>query len=248
MLQVYKELSNKAIYLITALDRGEVLPYFQPIVELKSMEIYGYEVLARIGEKHSSAGEFISLAEKLGLSVRLDRMVYEKAFKHVKEVGYKGAIFLNLNPKALVVQDFISNIVKMTEYYEIQPEKIVFELTERETIKNVELLERFVRELKERGFMFAIDDFGSGYSSFHYLKKLPVDFVKLEGDFIKDLKNDWRDRTFVESVETLALGMNMKTVAEHVEDEETCNILRSLGVNYGQGYYFGKPSERIMNF
>ncbi len=246
LVQSYREYSSKAIRVLTSLDRGEIYPFFQPIQDLRTGEVFGYEVLMRIGEGLLPAGEFIEMAERLGVVLRMDAMVYEKAIRKAGEVNYRGKLFLNLSPRAMLMNDFIKNMKRLIQSYDIEPSQLVFELTERESIRNISLLERFIRLLKAEGFLFAIDDFGSGYSSFHYIKKLPVDFVKLEGEFVKDLKEDWRDRIFIESVVTLARGMGMKTIAEHVESEEVLRILKDIGVDYAQGYYIGKPSERLV--
>ncbi len=246
LVQSYREYSSKAIRVLTAFDKGEIVPFFQPIVDLRSGEVFGNEVLMRIGDNLAPAGEFIEMAERLGIVLKMDMQVYEKAFKKAYDAHYRGKLFLNLSPRAMLVENFIENMKDLIRRYNMEPSQVVFELTERESIKNISLLERFIRKLKEEGFLFAIDDFGSGYSSFHYIKKLPVDFVKLEGEFVRDVLEDWRDRIFIESVVTLARGMGMKTIAEHVENGEVLKILKDLKVDYAQGYYIGKPSERLV--
>jgi EAL domain-containing protein (putative c-di-GMP-specific phosphodiesterase class I) len=95
--------------------------------------------------------------------------------------------------------------------------------------------------LKDEGFRFAIDDFGSGYSSFYYLKYLPVDFLKIDGEFIKSLPNSPKDRIFIEGIVSVAKKMGIKTLAEFIENEEVLKVVKDLGIDYAQGYYFGKP-------
>lgn len=245
LVQTYREYSGKAIRILTAIDRGEVYPYYQKIVSIEAGHEFGYEVLMRIRENHIPANDFVEMAERLGVILKLDLMLYEKTFRKVREINYKGMLFFNLSPRSLISEDFIRSIESLTQNYSVEPERVVFELTERESIKNISLLESFIRKLKSKGFSFAIDDFGSGYSSFYYIKRLPVDFVKLEGEFVKNVKEDWRDRIFIESAVTLARGMGIKTIAEHVEDAEVFSMLGKLGVDYAQGYYIGKPSERL---
>jgi EAL domain-containing protein (putative c-di-GMP-specific phosphodiesterase class I) len=121
----------------------------------------------------------------------------------------------------------------------------VFEITERDTVKNIALLENFVRSLKESGYLLAIDDFGSGFSSFHYLKYLPIDFVKIEGEFIANMANDPRDLAFVTSITELAKKLKLKTVAEFVETEEVLELVRQSGIDYAQGYHIGKPQPHL---
>ncbi len=239
------ELTEKSLIVLDALSKKIINPFFQPIVDLKTGEVFANEVLMRVGEKNVPAGEFVEVAENLGVITRMDMILYEEVFKKVQEEGYSKKLFLNLSARILTVEEFVNRIKRLIEGYGIEPENIVFELTERESIKNLELLESFVRSLKDIGVSFAIDDFGSGYSSFHYLKKVPVDFVKIEGEFVQGAVTDWKDRTFIESIVTLTRGMRIKTVAEFIEDEQTLRVMKECGVDYGQGFFFGRPSTEL---
>jgi len=202
--------------------------------------------LMRLGKDCSTASEFIDMAERIGIILKLDLLLYEKVFKLVSEKGYKGKVFLNMSPRAMLDDNFVESVLNLLRTYNLEPSQIVFELTERESIKNISLAEKFYKNLKSKGFLLAIDDFGSGYSSFHYVKRLPVDFVKIDGEFIKDLDVDLKDRIFIESILTLAKGMGIKTIAEWVEREEVYNILKEIGVDYAQGFYLGRPSEKML--
>jgi EAL domain-containing protein (putative c-di-GMP-specific phosphodiesterase class I) len=192
-----------------------------------------------------SAGEFIEIAESMGKVHLLDYIVMEKAFAMVQESGYRGLLFINLSPRAVLVRDFLQTLHALTLKYNMVPERIVFEITERDTVKNIALLENFVRSLKESGYLLAIDDFGSGFSSFHYLKYLPIDFVKIEGEFIANMANDPRDLAFVTSITELAKKLKLKTVAEFVETEEVLELVRQSGIDYAQGYHIGKPQPHL---
>jgi len=121
----------------------------------------------------------------------------------------------------------------------------VFEITERETVKSFALLERFVQNLKLEGYRFAIDDFGSGFSSFHYIKKFPIDFIKIDGEFIVNMEVDHKDLAFVKSIVSLAKELEIKTVAEFVESASQLELLREIGIDYVQGYHIGKPSAEF---
>ena len=239
------ELTRKNVQVLDALNRRAIKPFFQPIVDLKTKKIFGNEVLMRIGQENIPAGEFVEAAENLGVITRMDMLLYEEVFKRIREENYNKKIFLNISARILTVEEFVKRIKEMIEEYQINPDNVVFELTERESIKNLELMESFVRSLKDTGISFAIDDFGSGYSSFHYLKKIPVDFVKIEGEFVRGAVTDWKDRTFIESIVTLARGMGIKTVAEFIEDESTLKVMKECGVDYGQGLFLGKPSSEL---
>jgi len=172
----------------------------------------------------------------------MDLIVIEKAFEQIKKTNYKGLLFINLSPKSLIVGDFINKINDLVKEYEIQKDHIVFEITERETVKNFSLLERFVQNLKAEGYKFAIDDFGSGFSSFHYIKKFPIDYLKIDGDFIININKDEKDKAFVNSISTLAQELNVKTIAEFVENQEIVETLDTLNIDYCQGYHMGRPA------
>jgi len=127
----------------------------------------------------------------------------------------------------------------------IDPGQVVFEITERDTVKNIAILERLVNELKMDGFKLAIDDFGSGFSSFQYLRRLPVDFVKIEGDFIVNILENERDRAFVQTIWRLAADLKIRVIAEHVESAEVLEELRAIGIEFAQGYHIGRPGRLL---
>ena len=128
----------------------------------------------------------------------------------------------------------------------ISPDRIVFEITERDTVKNLALLERFLLDLKADGFKLAIDDFGSGFSSFHYLRRFPIDYLKIEGDFIANMLNSDKDKTFVTSIRSLAREMGIAVVAEYVESPEVLRELERLEIHRAQGYYIGRPAPAVI--
>jgi len=137
-------------------------------------------------------------------------------------------------------------VLKLTGKYGIDHRTIVFEITERDTVKNISLLEKFVHELKSSGFKFAVDDFGSGFSSFNYIKRFPIDFVKIEGDFIRNMITDKKDLALVKTMAILAREFGIQTVAECVEDDTILSTIKQLGINYGQGYHIGRPLPDLM--
>jgi EAL domain-containing protein (putative c-di-GMP-specific phosphodiesterase class I) len=131
--------------------------------------------------------------------------------------------------------------------YGIKPGDMVFEITERDTVKNVRMLERFVFQLKDEGFRFAIDDFGAGYSSFQYLKAFPIDYLKVDGEFIRSMGVSGNlEREIVTSIATLADKIKIKTIAEHVESEAILGEVAAAGIHYAQGYHIQKPSPSLV--
>lgn len=247
MAEVFKRASDKGLMIVKALEEHRIIPYFQPIINTASGEANIHELLMRIqvGEQVIAANEFIEEAEAMGLAHKMDYQLIEKAFAQVKEQGYQGMLFVNLSPKALIVGEFMNRIHKLAINYAIEPSRIVFEITERETVSNLSLLEKFVQDLKSRGFSFAIDDFGSGYSSFHYIKRFTVDYIKIEGEFIRNILTDSEYQAFTKSIVTLAKELHIKTIAEYVENESILDEVRKFGIDYAQGYHVGRPSPLL---
>ena len=259
-VSIYKEVSEKSKMVLNALHKDIILPYFQPIKDLNTGKIIAHELLMRIKledilkEEHDSesgavnivsAGEFIEIAENIGVAHKLDLILLEKAFRKIKEENYKSDMFINLSPKSLIISDYVKTVKLLTLKYNIDTSKIVFELTERETVKNITLLEKFVANLKYEGFRFAIDDFGSGFSSFLYIKRFPIDFLKIDGEFIRGIFEDKMDRAVVVSSISIAKEMGIRTVAEFIESEEVMDELKRLKVDCAQGFHIGRPSENF---
>ncbi len=244
VMDVFRSISEKGLTILRAVEEKRIVPYFQPILATGSDRIEAVEVLSRIdlGETIMGASEFIEIAEKMGVIDRIDYIMIEKALAEVSGSGFDGMVFINLSPRALVLSEFIPTVRKIVEAAGVEKPRIVFELTERDTVKNIQLLEKFVQELRLEGFKFAIDDFGSGFSSFHYLKHFPIDFLKIEGDFVLNLLDDPRDRAFVRLIAELSRELNIYTVAEFVESEEVLEQVRLLGIDYAQGFLIGRPA------
>lgn len=245
ILKVFKETEEKTILVLDAIKHNKIVPHFQPIAKIENSQINIHELLMRIEIENSliSAGEFIEIAENIGVINSMDYMVIELAFKEINKTNYDGILFVNLSPKSLIVGEFIDKINGLANKYKIDKSKIVFEITERETVKNFVLLEKFVQNLKLQGFSFAIDDFGSGFSTFHYIKKFPIDYIKIDGEFIINIDKDEKDMAFVKSIVSLAKELGVKTVAEYVENKETIEHLKNMDVDFAQGYYIGRPSS-----
>lgn len=232
---------------LNAISERKVVPYFQPILELWTNRVLGHEVLARIRDNGSliEAEGFVEFAEKAGLIHRLDVMVIEQALDAAACGGIDSRLFINLSPRALVLADFPRDLKSIVAASSVSPERIVFEITERDTVKNIEVFERLLNDLKYEGFDLAIDDFGSGFSSFHYLRRFPVDYVKIEGDFVANIHRNPKDRAFVRTMRDLAESLDICVVAEHVECAGVLAELRQLGMDYAQGYYVGRPQPEL---
>lgn len=247
VVEAYRKIGEKNQIVLRALEEKLVRPYFQPLLRAASGRIEAVEVLSRIQIESGllEAGEFIELAEQMGVIHKLDYLVMDLAFAEANRVAYRGLMFINLSPRAMVLSEFLGEVKKLVARHGMAPERIVFEITERETIKNISLLTRFVAALKMDGFLLAVDDFGSGFSSYHYLKHFPIDFLKIEGEFVLNMVKSHRDAAFVRSMVSLARELGIHTVAEYVESEEVLQQAKAAGVDYMQGWHIGRPSPDL---
>jgi EAL domain-containing protein (putative c-di-GMP-specific phosphodiesterase class I) len=243
LIEEFRKAGAKSRMVIEALEQMSITPFYQPIVPLSPHLPHGCEVLCRFrqGGEAASMPELIEIAETIGIMWKFDLHLMEAAFTTAKAANYSGLIFCNLSPKSLLNKGFIDNLLHLTDRIGMDRSMIVFELTERETVKNLAMLEQIVADVKLQGFKIAIDDFGSGFSSFHYIRHLPIDYVKIEGLFVQNVLKDFRDMAFVKSLATLAGEFGITTIAEHIEDPEVLEVVRSLGINYAQGYHTGRP-------
>ncbi|MFC6671446.1 EAL domain-containing protein [Marinobacterium aestuariivivens] len=217
----------------------------QDIVSLQGGGEERYEVLLRYrGEdgKLVPPGAFLPPAERFGLSPKLDRWVIEEACRHLAG-NPDSAARLSINLSGLsIADDELLPFVRLTlERYAVPASRLCFEITETAAITNLDNATRFIRDMKAVGCCFALDDFGSGLSSFGYLKNLPVDVLKIDGIFVRDIVSDELDRAMVRSINDIGQLLGKKTIAEFVENDEIAAILRNLGVDYGQGYGIARP-------
>ncbi|MFZ5483135.1 MAG: putative bifunctional diguanylate cyclase/phosphodiesterase [Pseudomonadota bacterium] len=247
--EAFRRIGEKSQVVLQAVEEASVQPYFQPIVEAADRHVEAVEVLSRIQTREGlfEAGEFIELAEKMGIIHKLDYIVIDKGLAEVVRSGYAGFVFFNLSPKAMVLAEFLPRVREIVGRHGVAPGRIVFEITERETIKNIALLTKFVNTLKLDGFKLAVDDFGSGFSSYHYLKHFPIDFIKIEGEFVLNVCRNDTDQAFVRSMATLAKELGIRSIAEFVEDEAVLQQVRLAGVDLVQGWHVGRPRP-ILDF
>ncbi|CAG0934291.1 Cyclic di-GMP phosphodiesterase PdeB [Rhodocyclaceae bacterium] len=249
LAEVYRMIGEKNVMIMKAIEERRIVPYFQPIVNVATGVVEAHEVLMRITQpgKVTCAEEFVGIAEAMGVITKMDYLLMEKVFEQVSHTAYRGHLFINISPKALILNEFIPTVRRLTKEYRIDPSRIVFEITERETVKNVTLLERFVLDLKFENYKFAIDDFGSGFSSYQYLKRFPVDFIKVEGDFVRGMTGaSGVDVSIVKSIATLAKGLGIKTVGEYVESVDVLKAVEEVGLTYAQGFHVGVPSPELV--
>ncbi|MBT2988157.1 MAG: EAL domain-containing protein [Candidatus Thiodiazotropha sp. (ex Ctena orbiculata)] len=231
----------------SALEEDRMVLYAQPIVDLNSDDrlIVAVEVLLKMRTADGDLippGAFLPAAGRYDLVERIDYWVIEEVLRMLARCrGDYPDCFINLSGGTLSRQNIARFLKKLLRQYEIKPSKITFEVTETTTIQNLSSALKMIRELRELGCRFALDDFGSGLSSFGYLKNLPVDFLKIDGMFIKDMNTDSLDKGMVEAIKTVADTMELTTIAEFVENDEIIEELRRVGIDLGQGYGIAHP-------
>jgi EAL domain-containing protein (putative c-di-GMP-specific phosphodiesterase class I) len=211
-----------------------------------------YELLLRMRDESGkivSPDNFIAAAERYGLTPAIDRWVIENALRWlVSEADERERLALcsiNLSGQSLGDDKFLPFVIDQFHRSGIDASKICFEITETAAIASFAQANRFIQALKELGCKFALDDFGTGLSSFGYLKHFPVDFLKIDGSFVKEILHDPIDREMVRSINEIGHLTGKLTIAEFAENTEIINMLRNLGVDYAQGYGVASP-QRIM--
>jgi len=224
-----------------AIQEGLLLLHAQPILDLRRNRITRWELLVRLAEESATLlpAAFLSKAERLGMIQAIDRWVWEQALQLVRDRNL--CVHVNLSAKTLQDDEAIRSMASALETSRIPPGKLVVEITETAAIVNVAQTLTSIEALRSCGCRLALDDFGVGFSSLYYLKRLPIDFLKIDGTFIRTLPQDSENRHIVRAIADLARGLGRQTVAEWVEDEATLRIVRELGVDYAQGYYIGRP-------
>jgi diguanylate cyclase (GGDEF)-like protein len=229
--------------IMSALEADRMCLVLQPIINAKSRRAELFECLLRMKKTDGtlvSAGEFIPFAEQFGLLRHIDRRTLKLAVGLLRK---HPRLSLSVNVSSITAsdQDWLATLQELTGCERAVTERLVLEITETNVIDDIDQAVAFVDTLREMGCRVAIDDFGAGYTSFKNLKHLPVDLVKIDGSFVKNLANDASDRIFVKTMVELAETFGMETVAEWVGDEESARILTRVGVTYLQGFHFGKP-------
>lgn len=233
-----------------ALEEGRFQLDYQPIAPIGSVKENGhhYELLIRMVDANGDIvppGAFLLAAERYNLIAKLDRWVISTAFEwllaHPKHLRQLHLCEINLSGFSLGNEGFLDFVTSQFRDSQVPPEKICFEITETAAISNLASATHFMKSLRDLGCQFALDDFGSGLSSFAYLKNLPVDLLKIDGMFVKDIVGDPLDLALVKSINDIGKVMGLKTVAEFVENDDILVKLRGLGVDYAQGYAIGQP-------
>jgi PAS domain S-box-containing protein len=225
-----------------AVRHGQLIMYSQPIQDLRTGAIEQEELLVRMrgpGGRHLPPADFLPQAERFGLVTEIDRWVVGQAVKLATRRD--GKVEVNLSGKSIGDNSLLELIEEHLRTQNVDPAKLVFEITETAAAENMEAAREFAWRLKSIGCGFALDDFGTGYGSFTYLKHLPVDFIKIDLQFVRYLSVDPSDRKVVKSITAVAKNFGVQTIAEGVEHSATLELLRELDVDHAQGFLIGEP-------
>lgn len=246
------KLQTQAARIREDLQQNRFVPFFQPIAEVSSGRIVAVETLARRCEENgevTSPAEFLDAAERFGFVTEIDKMVIARAFDAF--AAGRGRIAadleMSLNLSGIDFDDdrLVADISRMARNKGIRPDRVTFEITETAVIRDLSRVQNFMEALKAEGFRFALDDFGIGFSSFQYLRELPVSCLKFDVSYVQNLPTQLENRVFVRGMAEICRGLGVKTVAEGVESATVLSILKELGVDRAQGYHIGRPSPKL---
>jgi diguanylate cyclase (GGDEF)-like protein len=240
--------------LTRACEENRLELYYQPIVPIGSnKDPRGhYELLLRMRGENGELvlpHEFIPAAERYNIMPMIDRWVVSQAlgalahYRSDGDIRHGYTLSINLSGTSLNDDHFLEFLINELQTYDLSPGAVCFEITETAAIANLANVVHFMREFRARGCLFSLDDFGSGLSSFMYLKNLPVDYLKIDGQFIQNVTTDHVDRSMVVAITQIGHAMGIKTIAERVESAEVLACLADIGVEYAQGFYVAMPES-----
>ena len=231
---------SQGFQLRNALEQGQLHAAYQPICNLKNGEPMAYEVLARmrVNGLVIQAKDFITVAEELGLTRDVDLNIIGQA---LQQTPMDFALFLNVDISSFNTKDFVQDLSKLLKPACDSGRSITIEITERETIPISDTLHQDIQTLRAFGCKLALDDFGSGYSTYNFLNQFRPDFLKIEGSFVRGMLRNESDRKIVTHIHDLATSFGMKTIAESVEDAATEHALMEIGISNAQGLFYGAP-------
>ncbi len=234
-----------------ALQEKRLILHYQPILDVKQGKVSHAEALVRMISEEGELimpGDFIPTAEHTGLIDQIDLAVLKMAFKTLRTLRTNGnplKLSVNLSGRAFGNPELIAFLKEELNKDDIDAKKLIFEVTETTAVANLNAAKEMMTEIKKSGAKFALDDFGVGYASFHYLRQLPVDFVKIDGSFVRQLAKHKEDQVLVQAIVEIARVSGKKTIAEFVEDQPILDLIGDYGVDYAQGYHIAKPSAEI---
>ncbi len=248
-LAITKEYENNILWtrmLREALKDDRIIPYFQPIVNNKTQKIEKYECLIRMKDTEGNIigpDKFLDVSKKSRFYHQITRLILEKSLEKFKDNDYEFSI--NLAILDILDDDTNRFIMKKLNEYKNIASRLVFEILESEGIENYKEVKEFIDEVKKYGSKFAIDDFGSGYSNFAHIMKLHVDYIKIDASIIENIDKDYYCQIIAKNITNVAKELGLKTISEYVRSKEVFDKVVELGMEYSQGFYFGRPGPEL---
>ena len=236
-----------SVRLERAIQHDGFVLHAQPIAAICGSSMPAFELLLRLPDELGELcmpGTFLLNAERLGLIEQIDRWVIERAARHLHESHTGGrdlTLSVNVSGRTMGDPALAAYVAEVLTAYPIPPGRLIVEITETAAITSIQRAGGLADELRALGCMLALDDFGAGFASFYCLKHLRFDYLKIDGEFIRNLCENSTDQLVVKAIVTIAQGLGARTVAEFVGDDDTVELLRTLGIDYGQGYHLGRP-------
>ncbi|QJQ96298.1 MULTISPECIES: EAL domain-containing protein [Halomonadaceae] len=229
----------------TALQEDKFALMVQPIVRLSDLDTRHYEVLLRMRDEDGSLispGRFIPVAERSGQIIQLDRWVLRHSLKALQTIQHKGiSLAVNLSGQSLHDSGLKQFLIDELAATGADPRHLILEVTETAAVTDFSTARGVIQAMRDLGCRTALDDFGVGFSSFHYLSQMPVDYIKIDGSFIRNLAHNAESRVIVRAIADMAKDFGKQAIAEFVEEEALLALLQSYGIEYGQGYHLGRP-------
>jgi EAL domain-containing protein (putative c-di-GMP-specific phosphodiesterase class I) len=226
----------------------EIYSVFQPIVDLRDLNIIGYEALSRgpKGTEYASPQMLFALALECGLSFELDRLCRKKAFESAQHIKTNSKIFVNTLATTIHDPEFRGYYLKeLLEDLKIKPENVVFEISEKMAIENYDMFRTALKDYNDIGIIHADDDLGKGYSDLERVMELNPGYLKVDISLVKDIDKSFIKQEIMKAMSNLAQNIGSKIVAEGIETKSEYEMLMSLGIKYGQGFLFARPSEDL---
>jgi EAL domain-containing protein (putative c-di-GMP-specific phosphodiesterase class I) len=232
-----------------ALREDAFVLHFQPIVGLVDGAISHREALVRLADEPDgrlvAPAAFLPAAERYGLVREIDRLVVRRVAALLGGECLTGSVALNLSALSITDRGMLAHIERELARNRVDPRRLVVEITETAAISDMRRARAFCEGVQSLGCAIALDDFGVGFGSFYYAKRLPFSFLKIDGDFVRELPASRNDRLVVKAIVDVARGMRRQTIAEFVGDDATLGVLRELGVDYAQGFHVGRPAPLV---
>jgi EAL domain-containing protein (putative c-di-GMP-specific phosphodiesterase class I) len=249
--QLMRHRVNLRARLERALANNQFRLVYQPVLSADNGAVLYHEALVRMVDDDGELllpSDFIDVAETGGLITPIDFRVVQLACSELGRLRLQNrdvTLGVNLSAQTLDAPGFVSFVTEQLEQHQLSPAQLCFEITERSAVANMEAAQRMMLDMQSLGCTFALDDFGVGFSSWPYLKQLPLNYIKLDGSLVREMVSQPEDQAFVNAINEMSHALGLQTIAECVEDEPTFELLRSFGVDFLQGFLLGKPAPVV---